>query len=68
MLEQMDQNKEVTVTFGNAVKASKSQEPKHNFVVGNEFWKIQDEKGGRAVPDVARWPFKGYDITCSTVH
>ena len=65
MLEQMDQNKEVIVTFGTAIKASKSQESKHSFVVGNEFWKIQDEKGGRFVPQQTIWPQSGYNVTCN---
>lgn len=58
MLEQLDQNKEVTVTFGTATKTP-SQNPAYKYVIGREDWKVQESK---------HWPFNGYDITCSKVH
>ena len=58
MLEQMDQNKEVIVTFG-AVNKAPEVSPKHTYVIGAEHWSKQVEK------QPGFWPTKGYEITCN---
>ena len=59
MLEQMDQNKEVTVTFGTQAAKVTDLQSKYQYVIGKEDWVKQVEK------DKYRWPYNGYDITCN---
>lgn len=48
MLQQMDQTKEVTVTFG-AKELNKPQNPARDYVIGKEQWDVQAVKWPKPV-------------------
>lgn len=56
MLQQMDQTKEVTVTFGTQQVKKPHGSPTRDYVIGKEDWAVQDIKWPKPVyfnPDVS---------------